>query len=1211
MSCSLSRAPVGAWRRRLSDPGRSGQIPRMPEPTVLELPLPDAQARRRISEDLDTNLLVEAGAGSGKTTALVGRMVALVEGGAAEVEAIAAVTFTRKAAAELRERFQMALEERLVALSLEGEGGEGAERVAAALENIHRAFIGTIHAFCARLLREHPLEVGLDPGFQELAVEERLPFRRNFWDAFLERLVRDEDPALEALAQAGLRPGQLYDLFDTVVENPDVAFPADEVASPAPEDVAAVRSALDELVSAGMELMPEREPEPEWDPVQRKIRKLAFLREVTDWAEPAHLFDALAEICKDGPRGHKVTQKRWRSREWARSFQDRLNDFAVGDTPAHRLLLRWYAHRYALAIRLVRRAAEEFAEHRRRSGKLDFQDLLLLTARLLRQDPGARRALGRRYRRLLVDEFQDTDPLQAEIMLLLSSDPDAEGDAERDGEGDEEGDADAEGLGAATAAEGAATAAEGDAEPDWRTVTPRPGALFVVGDPKQSIYRFRRADIQLYDLVKRRFSDFGAVLTLTANFRSRPPIGDLVNQVFDDPSFFPARATPEQAGFEPLNTRPPEATVPREGVFWYAVQPPSGTSRDAVSADDAERLATWIRRRVDTGERKPGDFMVLTRDTFYLANYARALEARGLPVEVTGAGVGVEDELRELLVLLACLLDPEDPVKVVSALVGLFFGLDFEALLTHRLEGGQFRVMRPPQGGTGPVRHALATLHAWWRRSIDLPADVFVGSLVQELGLLPLAASRELGSIRAGAFRFALEVVRAASLSGDSSLPGVLAALESALALKEAEAPLEPGREDVIRLMNLHQAKGLEAPVVVLADPSKRWGRGGSDAHVVRDDTGGATGYLCVRQAARYGRGTLLARPDGWADKERAEDAFQAAEEVRLLYVAVTRAREELVVARYPAKSEGAWAPLDDWLDAHGTPLDLQAESAPPREEVEVAPAEVEARVAEARSAVDAAGRPTFRHRSVTEMAKGEAAGADEAQRDPGPTRDNGRRAHGGLSRGYAWGSVVHGALAAAAGEEAEGALRGVCRTLLVEQGRPLDDHGEPVELEELLALVRTVRASELWQRALASKRRLVEAPFAVTVDGDAMNGVPAAEEEAAPSVPEGRSGRRQLDLFGGDAEPEPAAPEEDSPAGGLGETTVLEGVIDLAFEEDDGWVVADYKTDVGTDPDFPLREAAYRRQVDLYADAWARLTGKPVKERVLFYTTLGRVETW
>jgi len=1135
---------------------------------VVSLPLPDAAAREAIGADLDVNLLVEAGAGSGKTTELVARMVALLEAGTARADEIAAVTFTRKAAGELREHFQAALERRLGQLRRDGEDdGIAFERLTAGLDEIERAFVGTIHAFCARLLRERPLEIGLDPAFEEMEPDERLVARQRFWQSYLERLARESDPLLEDLSRAGLRAGQLYRLFGAVVENPDADFPAEAGSTASDAELAAVRATLDQLVERGRELMPDRVPDKDWDSLQKKLRTLLFLRDVTGWTEPADVYEALGTLCKSG-RPHSITQNRWRNAAQAKALNEEITAFAVGDAPARQLHLRWLAHRYALAVRLARSAALEYTAHRHRTGKLDFQDLLVLAAELLRTRPDVRQDLGTRYRRLLVDEFQDTDPLQAEIMLLLASEP----------------------LGAE---------ASGGGEPsDWRQVVPRAGALFVVGDPKQSIYRFRRADIQLYGLVKERFRAFGRVVQLTANFRSRPPIGDVVNELFSTEGFFPREETTEQASFEPLNTRPPTEPVPAEGVFDYRVQP-ADKNQNAAARDDAERLASWLRARVERGERKPGDFLILTRNKARIDVYARALEARGLPVEVTGGGVGAEEEIHELLVILRCMIDPTNPVRVVAALVGLFFGIDYERLVTHRQEGGSLDAMRPGERGHSDVLEALRSLHGWWRRAISMPSDVFVPALVSEIGLLPFAAAGELGSVRAGALVFVLDAVRGAALGGDSSLPGAVVAMESALQLAEAEAPLEPARPDVVRVMNLHQAKGLEAEVVVLADPSGRNDRL-PDLHVARGETGAVAYARVVEAGEGWSSSKEVARPIEWDAMAEIEEEFEAAEEVRLLYVAVTRAKEELIVARWPDKpGDSPWRALDPWLDRRASHLELEA--SPPLAAVEIAATgpEIQRTASAAAAELAALAEPSYLHRSVTDVVKVAARPAFDRASATGSERE--------VLRGYEWGSAVHGALAAAARAPGTEALRATCRDLLVEHSRPLDDHGEPLELAELLDLVRAVQASDLWTRAMRAERVLSEVAFA-------FPGWRAEQADRSAARDPTRSPERpQLDLFGG-ASPAAADGSAPAPTADTADDSppiLLEGVIDLAFLEPDGWVVADYKTDVGTDPEFAARQLSYRRQVELYADAWAKLTGDPVKERVILFTAQGRTERW
>jgi ATP-dependent helicase/nuclease subunit A len=394
--------------------------------------------------------------------------------------------------------------------------------------------------------------------------------------------------------------------------------------------------------------------------------------------------------------------------------------------------------------------------------------------------------------------------------------------------------------------------------------------------------------------------------------------------------------------------------------------------------------------------------------------------------------------------------------------------------------------------------------------------------------------------------------------------------------------------------------------------------------HVTRSSDGSAVGYLRVTETLEgFAADKVLAVPIDWDAKEAAERRFEAAEDVRLLYVAVTRAREELLVARWLDGPDGSpWRALHPWLDERATPLELEASEPPPRAPVEVSVEEVRQRGQDAAERVARLGVPTFLHESVTELVKASESPALRRRPVDGSAPE-------GDFRGFSWGSAVHGALAAAASAPDAEALETTCRDLLVENGRPLDDHGEPIELSELVTLVRAVQDSELWARARRAERMLAEVPFAAPGLLDAITGAGGASADAVPRADDehdaaahggaSRSGRRrgrgarpQLDLFGRGTAASAGGPASESAAASHARPhRVLEGVIDLAFREPDGWVVADYKTDVGTDPDFPTREAAYRRQVELYAEAWARLSGEPVKERVLFFTTQGRVESW
>ena len=1119
---------------------------------------PDQPARLRIVEDLEANLMVEAGAGSGKTKSLVDRMTALVLRGVCTVGQIAAVTFTRKAAAELRERFQESLE---MAAHAPGPGQEAANQ---ALRDLDQAFVGTIHAFCARLLRQRPLDAGLDPGFRELLDSEAAPLQAQAWADFLERLGADGDPRLERLGQLGIPPLRLEAVFREMVDNPDVDFDGPAAAAwpsaaaevppepelerwflhgglPLPAEVAAVRADLDALLDTAAALLPANEPAKGWDGLAKRVRGLHASRRLDDWNRSSDFFDALATLYK---RNLRATQNRWsnaaQGKAAAKALGEDFSAFAAAGSPAAELLESWWAFRYPAALAVAKAAADEFAERRLQDGTLTFTDLLLLSARLLRGNANARRALGERYRCVLVDEFQDTDPLQAEILFLLASDPESEDD-------------------------------------DWAAAVPRPGALFVVGDPKQSIYRFRRADISLYQFVKNRFETFGDVLRLEANFRSRDRFGVLIDGVFDGEAAFPPEGTDQQAAFAPL--RPHRADAPPAVLATYEA---AGARRSILVRDDAAKIATEIARRVRLGERGPEQFMILTRTRKHLGVYARALEDRNLPVEVSGAGVGSEGELGALVVLFKCLADPSHAVLALAVLAGPLFGVPLDQIARYREAGGRLAVNRPPVEAEGPgpagaelARAGLVKLHEWWKWAKRQPADVVAERLVRKTGLFALAAGGPMGRLRAGTVAYVLDAVRAAALGGDASLAGVARAMETALGWEDAEAVLAPGAK-AVRVMNLHRAKGLEADVVFLAAPFGERARV-PRMHVARSGGGAARGTLVLQEPAQgWAPPKVIARPRSWEADCKEEMSFEAAERVRLLYVAATRARDELWVAKQARnggkrKNDSPWAPIEEWLDGagrtavDGTPRTKAAVLRPGSpEDPEELPAETDlgAEVEGAGRRRAAAGEPSWQAESVTDAAKSSPASAQAAPRIlpfPPPRHEPPRDA------GVVWGKIAHDVLAVAAGGARGEALHAAARRALAAEGRPRDSAGEPSELPALLSLVEAVTASPVWRRAMDSPACFAEMPFAL-------------HEERPDAVP-----------------------------------AVVSGTIDLVFKEAGAttWTVVDYKTDSGRDPDFRERRLSYLAQVERYARCWEALTDERVGERVLLFAAQGKAESW
>ncbi len=1084
----------------------------------MNKPLPPDEAQReRIRNHLDVNLLVEAGAGSGKTTELLRRLLALIREGKASVEEIVAVTFTRKAAAELRERFQAELESAVTPPQTDETAEDHAlaevqrSRLETALHQIDRGFIGTIHSFCARLLRERPIEAGLDPAFREISGPEEDRMRTQAWMRHLERLTNDGDEVLAELAAVNLQHHRLFDVYKRVVDNPDIDFGGVEVERPL---VGALRDELSALCDEAERMLPPRRPEKGWDSLQNKIRSLRRSRWNDGWNDDAVFFDALESIV-----GSKLSiiLNRWgEHRETARSLRERLLEYSGEGSTAEDILRQWHAYRYTIALPFAESAAAAYAHDRQRAGVLSFNDLLLRAAELLRTSLPARRDLARRYKYLLVDEFQDTDPIQAEIVFLLTAtDPE---------------------------------------ESDWHEAQPRPGALFVVGDPKQSIYRFRRADIGIYNQVKEQIAKSGEVVSLTTNFRSRPPIERFVNGVFEN--LLPAEATESQAAFAPV--RAFQGDNQPQGVFWYEVSA-AGASADDIAAADARLVASWIQQRVENKERKPGDFMILTYRKPWLNVYATELERRGVPFQVTGAGVDIANELGELLHVLRALGDPDNPLLTVAALVGLFFGIDHEQLVAHRLEHPLAKELgarvfnytaeeyRRLSATATAVERSLGQLQGWWRQSRRLPADVVVGNIVDELGLLPYLAAGESGGSNAGALVYALNAVRQTGIDGDTSLQAALEALEEALSVEDAEAPLQPGRTDVVQIMNLHKAKGLEAKVIILAHPTG-YRSYPPESHVKRPECGPPRGGLLIEE--RKDRSKIrLAAPTDWEDMATREQVFMDDEVVRLLYVAATRAREELVIS-YCAKTEkkSPWRPFYAYREALCEHLQMPSTDPPEPEPLELEADSIVRRAAALTAEREAHAKPSYEITSVTKMVKHDASIF---------TVDA-----GGLGR--AWGNAVHEALEAANHGVGGDGIRAACRTALLDNDLPLHDDGEPADLDDLETLVKRVWGSDTWQRAREAENVLVEAPFALPIgDGD--------------------------------------------------RTAIVEGVIDLAFAEDDGWVIVDYKTDVVDDAEnLEARRRQYRAQVDAYAEYFEQISGETVKERQILWVGMGLdAEVW
>jgi len=1062
----------------------------------------DQESRRQVREDLLTNILLEAGAGSGKTQMLAERMAAGVAAAVYSVEQMAAVTFTRKAASELRGRFHLALEgelSRALNLSLRNPTSNArADRVRVALSNMERFFGGTIHSFCARLLRERPVESGVSPGFTELDEVQDFELSQRVWRDFITSGRGSGNRDLLALLEAGIRPQDLDSAFATICANDDVDFPPGEADCPDPKPA---REALERFWNELQNYLPSQINSDTTCKIQAVARQFRGQFRVSQQRldRPA----VVASLLDMWDCESTIVQKWWADTV---TEKKRLSELIAGlhqdfhTTIVGPYLAQWRQYVYRLSATLLTQARDFAAAERRRLNSLNYGDLLNLTARVLRENESVRKALQQKFRYLLVDEFQDTDPVQAEILFWLAED-------------------------------GAMSCATKKQSVDWRTLPLRPGALFVVGDPKQSIYRFRRADIDIYNIVRRRFIDpaVGRVLPLTLNFRSVPQLCTWANEVFQ--SRFPAEPTKHAPRFAALD--PTRSNIASGGVSTLT----HTCDRKALQKQDAEKIASYIRSEVDAGRRRFRDFLILTRKKRGIASYADALKLRNIPVEVSGAGAfGESSEVEVLTVLLRALADPQDALSLLAVLRGPLFGISDQELFAFKQAGGWFSLFYEPSDATpmsplSQAHSALFALRKYYRWTRILPAAAAFDRILEDTGYLALAATTP-GGVNAGDILHAVDRVRQVVEEGGSLADAADALEEDSEASSEVESlPLEPGRSDVVRLMNLHKAKGLEADVVFLADPA-----GGIaprvEVHIERTELE-AHGWLkIVRRSESLFAEKLLGEHADWLAHEAAERPYLQAEEDRLLYVAATRAREALIVSRSTHRLPSpAWGVLNNFL-AQASELPIPSTAiVPPVSALDCSNALVTAAAGRQVAAHSVAGDPSWQATSVTAEARHIARMAGSMKfsaDDPSKVLAADSPSHR-ADAGQAWGSLIHGLLEHAMSQKKATAedLQRLGMWLTVEQPQLRQ------VLELAVKTVLYVSKADFWDEAKRSDRS-VETPFAFAENANA----------------------------------------------------IIIGVIDLMFDHEGRWRIIDYKTDV----DSPELVPSYLAQLKMYERAMASI---------------------
>ncbi len=845
----------------------------------------------------DDNLIVVAGAGSGKTRVLVERYLRLLKDNPNwRINSLVAITFTREAAFEMRNRLRVELER----LAQKDAGVQWGRH----LSQLDSARIDTIHGLCASILRANAAQAGIDPKFEVLDENESALLLEDIADDVLAAIQAplstlfahyDAFRIENTLKQMSLINAE----YAPVPEDPEELFKSWEA-----EWSAAALEARDKLLaSAELAELASAGPAPEEDKLAELVAQyLRYLTRIED-EEDAETIAQLMRACHDeGAVGNKGSAAAWGGRAAKKEAADSLRELRgrikesldeIGSAPGE--LDRATAEMLPLWHQLLQQVRTTYRQYKQENAQLDFDDLERLTAELLQDEPVRERYRNAEFKHLLVDEFQDTNAAQWKIIQSLA-------DLERS------------------------------------------GSLFVVGDPKQSIYQFRGADVSVFNEVRKKIAklDGSRELPLSQSFRSHRPLVEQFNALFakilvrDDASPVKDYEVEFDKPMTAFREKPPALPAIEAQLLNSEERDAAGELVERRSSDDmrhweAYEIALRIQAVID--EQRPvfdkderqernmdyRDVAILFQSMTNVTLYEEALKAREIPfLTIAGRGYFERQEIWDMLDLLRFLHNPADDLSLASALRSPMFAFSDDLLFALRLicdEGATPReplplwqaLQRAAENSVPAVadsdlpliRHALSTI----RDLRHVAGKVTISELLRRA----LALTNYLAILTGlpGGDRLRGNVEKLLQLAEDSGritlgkFTRFLVDL-SAREAREGEATLEPG--NAVRLMTAHASKGLEFPLVILADAS--WERGNWGAPTVHVDP--KHGLSC----SMYSTATN-AYESGFAHRRNLKllALKEAAERKRLLYVAATRAQDYLLVSGAAKQGkDGNWA---------------------------------------------------------------------------------------------------------------------------------------------------------------------------------------------------------------------------------------------------------------------------------------------------------------
>lgn len=1085
------------------------------KPILNPLPsLTDASEREKAIQELDRNIVVMAGAGTGKTKILIDRIALLIVGRGFPVERIVALTFTKKAAEEMRERLELFLRDVIndpgsfAALKSQPEGHPDVWRVRAerALQDIPRAQIGTIHSFASYLLHLYPLQAQVDPHFREDEGEILEDVFESEWSKWIHQELggptKEESDWRGVLTHVEL---ENLKVFSQALVNPMISW-----------DRLKNKPSLNKIMARHAQTL------------QDLLEKYPLSPKATAFKDGLEAMERVFNSKKHVPVDQaadleliKKVSGRHLPKEWTQisGLKETVSDLkqvalAVGLVDAD------LVDRVIQLIKpMVMRARSELA----RKGAISFDGLLVQARDLLEKNTDVRRALKNQFDAFLVDEFQDTDPLQGEILFYL-----------------------AETLGEESA--------------HWKEIKLGPGRLFVVGDPKQSIYRFRGADMAAFQEFGDLMIKGGALqLTLSSNFRSVPDVIEAVNTIFSQLMVSEKYVQPPYSPLVPV--REPQLNPACEVIFLK--KPLEGPKPKAEVARfwEAHMIADWIQAHVlsESSPYQLKDVVLLFRSSNAFGPYLDVFKQRGLRYLAEGEKHFYKTaEIMELTNLLSAIADPHDSLALVGVLRSPLGGLTDTEILELKNQK-RLSYLHLPSSDKAPVASLYRTLMELNQRSKLIPVKDFLEEVFEKTRLLEILLEGSHGEqARANVLKIQQLAQKWGEL-GPMTLTNFVTRLKNNqdVEREEGENPLADSQFDAIRIMTIHKAKGLEFPIVFLPNMSAGIRPAFSSGNITeRDWQTGLTGLRIP------GAGSTNAAMVNIEAQGRKKDA---AEEIRVFYVAATRARDRFIMLfREDASLSSEFVPF--LKRAHAWP-DSDHELAWGQAKVKIHPV-------------------MFQEKDVLR--------AKSKEKKLGETWSPEKLIDGSKN----WDKKV---------EQLKQFKPFQSPSQLMKEAEKMkiqEDVGRS-GTKAILTGILVHKVLELWEFVLFKKSHEFNLDQLIH-KASMLLGLDKDQEESALIISQSQSMLREF--FNSEAYKKLCSVKILGreipflyPIANDGQTTVMQGFIDLLYEDEGKLVVADYKTSTVNDKDIMERAQKYQLQGKVYQEAVSRVLGPPAEFEIIF----------